>query len=89
MFPNIDNTLGIKAVEEALNSMDANFPSTKCILEAVEICLNCNHSIFKDSNYLQIHGTAMGPKNACSYADLAMGIIDQMAKYGGKIKPLL
>ena len=31
----------------------------------------------------------MGPKNACSYADLAMGIIDQKAKYGGKIKPLL
>ena len=31
----------------------------------------------------------MGPKNACSYADLAMGIIDHKAKSGGKIKPLL
>ena len=56
MFPNIYNNLGIKAVEEALNSRN---------------------------------GTAMGPKNACSYADVAMGIIDQKAKYGGKIKPLL
>ena len=25
------------------------------------------------------HGTAMGPKNACSYADLAMGLIDEKA----------
>ena len=89
MFPNIKNNLGVKAVEEALNSRDTNFPSTKCILETVEICLNSNHSIFKDTNYLQIHGTAMGPKNACSYGDLAMGIIDQKAQYGGKIKRLL
>ena len=35
------------------------------------------------------HGTAMGPKNACSYADLAMGIIDEKAKFGGILKPLL
>ena len=37
---------------------------------------------------MQIHGTAMGPKNACSYADLAMGIIDQKAK-SGETKPKL
>ena len=30
----------------------------------------------------------MGPKNACSYADLAMGIIDKRAK-SGEIKPNL
>ena len=27
-------------------------------------------------NFLQKHGTAMDPKNACSYADIAMGEID-------------
>ena len=37
---------------------------------------------------MQIHDTAMVPKNACSYADLAMGIVDHKAKSGGKIKPL-
>ena len=37
---------------------------------------------------MQTHGTAMGPKNACSYADLAMGIIDQKAK-SGETKPKL
>ena len=31
----------------------------------------------------------MGPKNACSYADLAMGAIDILAKEGGPIKPNL
>ena len=79
MLPNIDNNFGIKAVEKALNSRDTNFPSTECVLEAVEICLNSNHSTFKDINYLQIHDTAMVPKNACSYADLAMGIVDHKA----------
>ena len=64
-------------------------PSTQCILEAVEICLKHNHSVFQHSFFLQIHGTAMGPKNACSYADLAMGEIDHKAKFCGPIKPAL
>ena len=88
MFPNIDNNLGINAITEALNSRTTNFPSTDCIVEAVKICLQYNNSQFKDENFLQIHGTAMGPKNACSYADLAMGIIDQKA-LSGNIKPNL
>ena len=31
----------------------------------------------------------MGPKNACRYADLAMGEIDLRAKFSGPIKPSL
>ena len=31
----------------------------------------------------------MGPKNACSYADLAMGIIDEKAKFEGSLRPML
>ena len=31
----------------------------------------------------------MGPKNACSYADLAMGEIDLKAKFSRPIKPSL
>ena len=54
MFPN--------AIKEALNSRATNFPSTECILEAVKICLEHNNSRFQDENFLQIHGTAMGPK---------------------------
>ena len=88
MFPNIDNTLGISAVERALNSRSVKIPSTECITEAVEICLKSNNCQFGDRNYLQQHGTAMGPKNACSYADLAMGAINDKAKEDD-IKPKL
>ena len=31
----------------------------------------------------------MGPKNVCSYADLAMGEVDILAKEEGSIKPNL
>ena len=86
MFLNIDNDLGLLAVTQALNSRQNQFPSTECIVEAVKICLAHNNSSFGKEHYLQIHGTAMGPKNACSYADLAMGIIDERAK-SGEIKP--
>ena len=86
MFPNIDNQLGISAITTALNSRDIKTPCTECIVEAVEICLKHNNSQYDDNNFLQIHGTAMGPKNACSYADIAMGVIDNKAK-SGTIKP--
>lgn len=88
MFPNIDNNLGIKAVTDALDSREIQVPSTQCLVEAVKICLEHNNSNFQGKHFLQIHGTAMGPKNACSYADLAMGVIDQKAK-SGIIKPRL
>ena len=89
MFPNIDNTLGIMAVRKALNSRSTYFPTTDCIVEAVEICLKVNNCEFAGQSYLQKHGTAMGPKIACSYADLAMGLIDEKHKSEGPYKPLL
>ena len=90
MFPNIDNNLGSSAVRRALDSRSEKFPSTDCIIEAVEICLQTNNYCqFANCNFIQKHGTAMGPKNACSYADLAMGSIDEKARFGGAIRPLL
>ena len=89
MFPNIDNNLGVSAVRKALDSRSTKFPSTDCIVEATEICLEHNNSQFLDKNVLQCHGTAMGPKNACSYADIAMSEIDRLAKTAGKYKPSL
>ena len=71
-----------------MNARENKFPSTTCNLEAAKIS---NHSVFKENFFLQIHGTAMGPKNACSYADLTMGEIDlkAIAKFSGPIKPSL
>ena len=53
MFPN-----------KALDSSSTNFPTTDCIVEAVEICLKVNNCEFAGHSYLHKHGTAMGPKNA-------------------------
>ena len=55
----------------------AEIDSTECLLEAIKIKLECNNSIFNKKHYRQNRGTiAMGPNNACSYADLAMTTID-------------
>ena len=73
---------------EAINTRSFKFPFTDCIAEAVEIC-RVNNCQFSEQNFVQKHGTAMGPKNVCSYADLAMGLIDEKAKLEGSLKPLL
>ena len=75
--------LGITAVKKAPDSRTFKFPSPDFILQAVEICPEVNNCQFSDHIFVQTHGAAMGPKDACSYADLAMGIIDEKAKFGG------
>ena len=61
MFPNIDNNLGLSSVKKYLDLCSKNIPLTNCLLEALELCLICNNSIFNNENYFQIDGTAQGP----------------------------
>ena len=89
MFLTTDNNLGFTDVKMAPDSRDREIPSTNCTLEAVEVCLKCNHSAFKGNFFLQVCGTAMGPKNACNCADLAIGEINHKAKFYGSLKPAL
>ena len=49
--------------------------SSACILEALYITLSHNLTTFEEKMYKQIKGTAMGPKNACIYADVASGVV--------------
>ena len=79
MFPNIDNNLGLSSVHKCLNLCSKNIPPTNCLLEALELCLSCNNSIFNNENYLQTDGTAQGPHMPCSYADNAMADFDKKA----------
>ena len=58
MFPNIDNNLGLSSVKKYLNLCSKNIPPTNCLLEAFELYLSCNNSIFNNENYLQTDGTA-------------------------------
>ena len=79
MFPNIDNNLGLYSVKKYLDLCSKNIPPTNCLLEALELCLSCNNSIFNNENYLQTDGTAQGPHMSCSYADIAIADFDKEA----------
>ena len=50
MFPNIDNNLGLSSVKKYLDLCSKNIPPTNCVLEALELCLTCNNSIFNNAN---------------------------------------
>ena len=65
MFPNIYNNLGLSSVKKYLDLRSKNVPPTNCLLEALELCLTCNSSIFNNENYLQIDDTAQGPHMSC------------------------
>ena len=78
MFPSIDNNRGMEAVRnELIHGRDSLTPSTRCIMEALEICLFNNNSTFGNQNLIQTNGTATGAPNSCSYADLALYPIDK------------
>ena len=79
MFPNIDNNLGLSSVKKYLGLCSKNIPPTNCLLQALELCLTCNNSIFNNENYLQIDGPAHGPHMSCSYAGIAMTDFDKEA----------
>ena len=88
IYPRTDNKLGLEACRDALNTRSDMKPSTECLLEAIKIALECNNSTFNGKHCLQIDGTAIGPKNACSYADISVSNIDEKVFCGDDIEPL-
>ena len=59
MFPNIDNDLVLSSfVKKYLDLCSENIPLTHCLVEALDLCLTCDNSIFNNKNYLQIDSTA-------------------------------
>ena len=79
MFPSIDNNMGIASVRKYLDERESKDLPTDCVIEALELCLSCNNSVFNNTNYLQTDGTAQGPHMSCSYADIAMAYHDRKA----------
>ena len=61
MFPSIDNNMGIASVRKYLDERECKDLPTDCVIEALELCLSCNNSVFNNTNYLQTDGTAQGP----------------------------
>ena len=79
IIPSIDNDFGLKTVFKILESRVNKFPPTQSLIEALELCLTCNNSIFDNKNYLQTNGTAQGPHMSCSYAELVLATFDNRA----------
>ena len=78
MFPSIDNQVGIERVRCKLSEQANNFDiPVDCIVDALKICLKRNCSTYDGQFWLQENGTAMGPKNASSYADIVAEEVDK------------
>ena len=78
MFPSISKDIGIPACRQHLDERTTKIFSTDCIIEALELTLDHNLTIFDDVMYRQIKGTGMGPSNACHYADVSMRDFDNI-----------
>ena len=52
IFPSIDNKMGINSVIKLLNKRACKGPPAQCVIEALELCLNCNKSILNNTNYI-------------------------------------
>jgi hypothetical protein len=77
MFPSINNKIGVERVRNKLTEFSDKFDvPVECIIEALEICLNRNCSKYQGQYWPQNDGTAMGPKNSCSYADIVAECVD-------------
>ena len=57
MFPSIDNESTIKAAKKVLNDRESTNLPTERVLEALRLCLECNNSVFNDTNFIQTDGT--------------------------------
>ena len=79
MFPSIDNKMGIDSVIKLLNKRRCKNPPTQCVIEALELCLNCNNSIFNNTSYIETDSTAQGPHMSCSCSAIAMSSHDSKA----------
>ena len=77
MFPSISKEVGLDQCRKHLDRRKDPIFSTDCIIDALEITLEKNITEFEQEAFRQIKGTAMGPKNACAYADTAIDKLDR------------
>ena len=80
MFTNIPNDIGNQKYTQHMNARSEHegLFSTSCVIEALEIKLDYNISSFSGQIYRQRIGAAMGPKNACEFADCSINKVDQL-----------
>ena len=49
MFPNIDNNWELSSVKKHSDFLWLKHSSINCLLEAIELCLTCNNSVFNNA----------------------------------------
>ena len=49
----INNNMGIASVRKYLDELECKTLPTDSVVEALELCLSCNSSVFNNTNYLQ------------------------------------
>ena len=79
MFPSIDNKMGINSVKKILDKRACKDSPGKCVIEAFDLYLSCNYSVFNNTNYIQKDGTTQGPHTSYLYSDIAMAGPDNKA----------
>ena len=72
MLRTIDNKIGINSVIKFLSKRACKKPPTLYIIEALELCLNRNNSIFNNTNYIRTDSTGQGSHMSFSYSEIAM-----------------
>ena len=68
----VDTNMGIASARKYLHERECKDLPKDCVFTTLELCINCNNSVFNNTNYLQINDTAQGPHMSYSYADIAM-----------------
>ena len=76
MIPSIANVKSMDAVGLGLNTRDSSKPSTKCVLEGLQILLYYKNSFLMKSHILQTSGTARGALNCGSHFDIVINILN-------------
>ena len=89
LYTNIDNTNGLKAVQDTFNLYPNPSRPDQQILELLKLSLENNDFTFNKEWFLQIWGTAMGKKFAPEYADIFMANWEKGALSKCPLKPLI
>uniref|UniRef100_A0A1B6KRB6 Reverse transcriptase domain-containing protein n=1 Tax=Graphocephala atropunctata TaxID=36148 RepID=A0A1B6KRB6_9HEMI len=90
LYTNIPHNLGEEAVNSFLSIRPKPAsPSTKFVMSLINMILTMNNFRFKNQNYLQINGTAMGTRMAPAYANLFMGKLEEDFLNSQPYKPLM
>ena len=79
LYSNIDNNLGLKAIDYWLTTFNNILHSRFCkefVLNILHFVLTNNIFLFNDKHFLQVSGVAMGTKMAPTYANLVMAYLE-------------